>query len=110
MTNGIDIKKAVLVILLALVMAFTFTGCEKTAENTGSVANETAQTENVQAEEPVTGGGESEDDANETAQTENVQAEEPVTGGGESEGDANGKTKGRTPVTPVENGGNINKS
>ena len=85
MTNGIDIKKAVLVILLALVMAFTFTGCEKTAENTGSVANETAQTENVQAEEPVTGGG-------------------------ESEGDANGKTKGRTPVTPVENGGNINKS
>ena len=82
-------KRVILVMLLALTLtfAFAFTGCGIT-DKTESPATEKAQTE--------TGGT----------------AEDPVTGGNGSEtgNNANGSVNGRTPVTPVVNGGNINQS
>ena len=90
MTVGSDMKKAILVMLLALALALAcvFTGCGSTADNTDSPATATAQDDkDGVTEEPVTGGN-----------------------GSETENSASSKVNGRTPVTPVENGGNINKS
>ena len=78
-----------MLLAFALTAVFSFMGCDVNSENTDKPATETTQ-EN-------TGGGTIDDS---------------VTGGDEGSTDEEdkGNENKRTPVTPIVNGGNINKS
>lgn len=85
---GTNMKKVILVVLLALALTLTLFGCGAVSDNTDSPATETTQegTGGTAEGTETDGGGDTNDDS----------GTNPV--------------NGRTPVTPIQDGGNINRS
>lgn len=95
---GTNMKKVILVVLLALALTLTLFGCGAVSDNTDSPATETTQEGTGGTAEGTETGGES---------TEGTETD----GGGDTNDDSGtNPVNGRTPVTPIQDGGNINRS
>ena len=81
-------RKVILVVLLALALTLALFGCGAVSDNTASPATETTQ--------EGTGG--------------TVEGTETDNGGDTSDDSSTDTVNGRTPVTPIQDGGNINRS